>query len=240
MLRRDHAERGERKTLEEYELVARIVLAAALGGLIGFERELSDQPAGFRTHMLVSVGAALFTVAGAYGVDELFESDAAFRVRYDPTRVAAQIVTGIGFLGAGAIIQQGFSVRGLTTAASLWVTAAVGLSTGLGYYTGAAATSIFTVVALYVLKRMRGALFSRLKKGETRLTVRMGENLRLAQLVEVLEVRGSSVESIKFADDEDETKQLVAKVKLGPDVSPDEIVSRASEVPGVRAVDWYR
>ncbi|MDQ4025769.1 MAG: MgtC/SapB family protein, partial [Actinomycetota bacterium] len=119
--------RGEEATLEEYELVLRIVLAAALGGFIGFERELSDQPAGFRTHMLVSVGAALFTVAGAYGVEDLFAEQTG-RVRYDPTRIAAQIVTGIGFLGAGAIIQQGFSVRGLTTAASLWVTAAVGLS----------------------------------------------------------------------------------------------------------------
>ena len=189
--------------------------------------------------MLVSVGAALFTVAGAYGVEGLFEEQA-FRIRYDPTRIAAQIVTGIGFLGAGAIIQQGFSVRGLTTAASLWVTAAVGLSVGLGYYIGAVVTSVFTVLALYLLKRMRGALFSRLKKGECRITVRMGESLRLAQLVEVLELRGSAVESIKFADDEDETKQLVAKVKLGLDVVPEELVALGSELPGVRAIEWFR
>ena len=215
------------------------MLAAVLGGLIGFERELSDQPAGFRTHMLVSVGAALFTLAGAYGVEGFFE-DIPTRVRFDPTRVAAQIVTGIGFLGAGAIIQQGFSVRGLTTAASLWVTAAVGLSTGLGYYWGAAVTAVFTVAALYLLKRMRGALFGRLRKGEARLTVRMGDNLRLAQLVDVLELRGSSIDSIKFADDEDEAKQLVAKLTLAPGVSPEEVVTRASEVPGVLAVDWVR
>lgn len=214
-------------------------MAAALGGLIGFERELSDQPAGFRTHMLVSVGAALFTLAGAYGVEGFFE-DGTRRIRFDPTRVAAQIVTGIGFLGAGAIIQQGFSVRGLTTAASLWVTAAVGLSTGLGYYWGAAVTALFTVVALYLLKRMRGVLFGRLKKGETRIVVRMGENLRLAQLVDVLELRGSTIESIKFADDEDESKQLVAKLTLAPNVSASEIVALASEVPGVRAVDSAR
>ncbi|MDQ3981679.1 MAG: MgtC/SapB family protein [Actinomycetota bacterium] len=215
------------------------MLAAVLGGLIGFERELSDQPAGFRTHMLVSVGAALFTVAGAFGVEELFEENA-LRVRYDPTRVAAQIVTGIGFLGAGAIIQQGFSVRGLTTAASLWVTAAVGLSTGLGYYTGAAVTAVFTVLALYLLKRMRSRLFSRVKKGEAQITIRIGDDLRLAQLVEVLERHDSSVESIRFADDEDETKQLVAKLRLGIDASPEEIVAQASDVPGVHAVDWFR
>ncbi|HEX2057177.1 MAG TPA: MgtC/SapB family protein [Actinomycetota bacterium] len=230
---------SEAATLDEYELVLRIVLAAALGGLIGFERELSDQPAGFRTHMLVSVGAALFTVAGAYGVEELFDGTAT-RVRFDPTRVAAQIVTGIGFLGAGAIIQQGFSVRGLTTAASLWVTAAVGLATGLGYYWGAAITAVFTVAALYLLKRMRTALFSRLKKGEARVAVRMGESLRLSQLVDVLELRGSRVESIKFADDDEGGKQLVAKLTLGPDVSPEEVVATASEVPGVQGIDWFR
>jgi putative Mg2+ transporter-C (MgtC) family protein len=218
----------------------RIVLAAALGGLIGFERELSDQPAGFRTHMLVSLGAALFTLAGAYGVEEFFEPGQVGDVRFDPTRVAAQIVTGIGFLGAGAIIQQGFSVRGLTTAASLWVTAAVGLSAGLGYYWGAAVTAVFTVVALYLLKRMRGVLFGRLKRGEARVVVRMGENLRLAQLVDVLELHGSRIESIKFADDEDESKQLVAKLTLAAGVSAEEVVSLASDVPGVRAVDWVR
>lgn len=230
---------GEDATLEEYELILRIVLAAVLGGLIGFERELSDQPAGFRTHMLVSVGAALFTVAGAFGVEGLIQEQGA-RIRYDPTRIAAQIVTGIGFLGAGAIIQQGFSVRGLTTAASLWVTAAVGLSVGLGYYSGAAVTAVFTVLALYILKRMRSVLFSRLKKGECRITVRMGENLRLAQLVEVFERGGSSVESISFADDEDESKQLVAKVRLAPGVTPEELVAEGSGLQGVRAIDWFR
>ena len=188
--------------------------------------------------MLVSVGAALFTLAGAYGVEGLFD-DAPQRIRFDPTRVAAQIVTGIGFLGAGAIIQQGFSVRGLTTAASLWVTAAVGLSTGLGYYWGAAVTAVFTVVALYLLKRMRGALFGRLKRGETRMTVRMGDDLKLAELIDVFELRGSHVQSLKLAED-DEIKQLVAKLTLAPGVSPEEVVGRASEVPGVRAVDWVR
>ena len=215
------------------------MLAAALGGLIGFERELSDQPAGFRTHMLVSLGAALFTVAGAYGVEGILE-ESTFAVRYDPTRIAAQIVTGIGFLGAGAIIQQGISVRGLTTAASLWVTAAVGLSAGLGYYVGATVTAVFTVLALYGLKRMRSRVFSRLKKGEARITVRVDPDVRLSQLVHVLELRGSSVESIKFADDEDETRALVATVRLAAGVTPGEVAVLAAEVPGVRAADWYR
>src|SRR5918998_6874576 len=131
--------------MDNWDLVARILVAAALGAAVGLEREVSDQPAGFRTHILVSLGAALFTIAGALGASAFDDSET---VRFDPTRIAAQVVTGIGFLGAGAIIQQGVNVRGLTTAASLWVTAAVGLAVGLGFYTAALITAGGMVVSL--------------------------------------------------------------------------------------------
>jgi putative Mg2+ transporter-C (MgtC) family protein len=145
------------------DLVGRIALAGALGGLIGFERELSDQPAGFRTHILVALGAALFTIVGAYGVQSFFD-DGHSAATFDPTRVAAQVVTGIGFLGAGAIIQQGLNVRGLTTAASLWVTAAIGTAVGLGYWEGAVATVVIALAALYGLKRIEARLIQRLRR----------------------------------------------------------------------------
>ncbi|MGH2686007.1 MAG: MgtC/SapB family protein, partial [Actinomycetota bacterium] len=100
----------------ELELVLRLLLATVLAGLIGLEREIGDQPAGFRTHMLVGLGSCLFAVVSAYSVEAFLDQGDAL-IRYDPTRIAAQIVTGIGFLGAGAIIRSGMSVRGLTTAA---------------------------------------------------------------------------------------------------------------------------
>ena len=106
-------------------------------GAIGLERELRDRAAGLRTHMLVGVGAALFTIVSAYGWSD-FEFSARSGVVFDPTRIAAQIVTGIGFLGAGAIIRQGLTVRGLTTAASLWIVAAIGMAAGAGFYSAAA------------------------------------------------------------------------------------------------------
>jgi len=109
-------------TLNWDESLLRLALAALLGGLIGFEREMREREAGLRTHLLVSLGSALFTIVGAYGFHAFLDSGANV-VRADPTRIAAQIVTGIGFLGAGAIIRQGLSVRGLTTAATLWVVA---------------------------------------------------------------------------------------------------------------------
>ena len=140
--------------LDTPEVILRIVVAAALGGLIGFEREMSEQPAGFRTHILVSLGAALFTLVGAYSFD---------KVGADPTRVAAQIVTGIGFLGAGVIFQRGASIKGLTTAASLWVTAAIGTAVGFGFWDAALATAVVTLLSLYLLKRVGRAFFERVR-----------------------------------------------------------------------------
>lgn len=149
--------------LQSGDVALRLVVAALLGGLIGLEREFSDQPAGLRTHLLVALGAALFTLTGAYGVSAFTQGGDAV-VTFDPTRVAAQIVTGIGFLGAGAIIQQGASVRGLTTAAALWVTAAVGLAAAFGYWFGAVTTAGVAIVALYGLKRVERAFFPRLRE----------------------------------------------------------------------------
>lgn len=140
--------------LETPDVILRIAAAAALGGLVGFEREISDQPAGFRTHILVSLGAALFTLVGAYTFDE---------PGADPTRVAAQIATGIGFIGAGVIFQRGTDIKGLTTAASLWVTAAVGTAAGFGYWDAAIAAAVTTVVSLYVLKRVGRTFFPRIR-----------------------------------------------------------------------------
>ena len=124
-------------TLSWGEVLLRLALAAALGGAVGIEREMREREAGFRTHVLVSLGAALFTIAGAYGFHDVLTHGSTV----DPTRVAAQIVTGIGFLGAGAIIRQGVAVRGLTTAATLWVVAAIGLTSGAGYYSAAVITT---------------------------------------------------------------------------------------------------
>jgi putative Mg2+ transporter-C (MgtC) family protein len=135
------------------EEVLRIVLAAVLGGAVGIERELREHEAGLRTHMLVAVGSALFTLVSAYGFSEFFAVQEGNRfVPIDPTRIAAQIVTGIGFLGAGAIIRQGPRVRGLTTAATLWAVAAIGLACGAGYYSGAIATTVVVLVALWPVR----------------------------------------------------------------------------------------
>ena len=140
-------------------MILRVVAAGALGGLIGFEREFREHAAGFRTHILVSMGAALFTLVGAYGVESFAGAGDGIRVTFDPTRVAAQVVTGIGFLGAGAIMRQGVNVRGLTTAAALWVTAAIGTAVALGYWVGAIATAVGALIALTALRWIENVVF---------------------------------------------------------------------------------
>ena len=125
--------------------MGRMALGLVLGAMIGFERELHRQPAGFRTHSLVAVGSALFTIISAYG----FAGSAV-----DPTRIAAQIVSGIGFIGAGTILQHRGSVRGLTTAASLWSVAAVGMAAGAGLLAIAMVGTLLILVVLSVLDRV--------------------------------------------------------------------------------------
>lgn len=152
--------------LSDTAVLVRILVAAALGGIVGIERELRDQPAGFRTHMLVSVGACLFTIVGAFGFQKFTGGTDSQRIQADLTRVASQIVVGIGFLGGGTILRHGATVRGLTTAASLWVTAAVGLAVGMGFYFAATATSVLAVVALAGLKPLERRFLARNVKQE--------------------------------------------------------------------------
>ena len=222
-------------TLSVVELIVRVLLATGLGAAIGLEREISDQPAGLRTHILVSLGAALFTMAGAYGLLDFDTGDGA-RVTLDPTRVAAQVVTGIGFLGAGAIIQRGLNIRGLTTAASLWVTAAVGTAVGLGYEEGALAVAAATLLALVGLRWLERAVVSRVKRGLIRVVVESDRRIDLGDLWEVVERLGGRLDQMKVRGDPSEGWSLTAGVWLPSDVSADVFKLRLSEIKGVRSV----
>ena len=151
-------------TIPLWEVVLRLVLASLLCGAIGFEREIRDQPAGFRTHILLGLGAALFTLVSAYGFEPFTRAAmGGGGLQFDPTRIAAQIVAGVGFLGAGSIIRQGRDVRGLTTAASLWAASAIGMAVGAGYLFGAAATTFLAMATLYALRRFRSSVISPLR-----------------------------------------------------------------------------
>ncbi len=140
-----------------WEIALRLGLAVIFGGLVGFERETHNRPAGFRTHILVCTGSALIMMVSAYGF--INEFGAAYQL--DPGRIAAQVVTGIGFLGAGTILQQRGSIRGLTTAASIWVVSGIGLATGIGFYVGAALATMLVLISLLYLGRVDRKLLQR-------------------------------------------------------------------------------
>jgi len=166
------------------DALLRLAVAAALGGAIGLERELDEKAAGLRTHMLVSLGSALFTLVSAYGFRDFLTSGNP-SVRADPGRIAAQIVTGIGFLGAGVIFRQGFSIRGLTTAASLWLVAAVGLAAGAGYWQGAILATVVGVVSLRPLERLKERMLP--QRAAWRMTVELAEGAQAGRVLDAIE-----------------------------------------------------
>jgi putative Mg2+ transporter-C (MgtC) family protein len=203
-------------------IALQILAAAGLGAVIGLERELSAQQAGLRTHMLVALGSALFTLAGA----EIFGTD--------PTRVAAQVVTGIGFLGGGAIVRDGFTTRGLTTAASLWVTAAVGLAVGLRAWFAAVVTTVVALVVLYAIRRFEREYVRRLHTLDATLTLEPGASVaRVAEAV-IRALPGSRVLRISYSSD---GQALVMKARAPRNESITSVGELLRNAPGVMGVD---
>jgi putative Mg2+ transporter-C (MgtC) family protein len=178
---------------EQLDISLRLLVASLLGSAIGLEREIHAHPAGMRTHLLVSLGSAAFTVLSIF----FFETSAAPNgsIPTDPSRIAAQVVSGIGFLGAGAILKYGSSVRGLTTAASLWATAAVGMAAGAGAWVVAVASTVLIVLSLGPLNwliarfRLRQDSLFRLRVSAIRLEA-------LGEISRTLTVAGAEIAGV--------------------------------------------
>lgn len=143
--------------IDQLHITIRLVLALLLGGLIGFEREVSSHAAGLRTHILVCVGSALVMLLSMYGFSAFVNE---VNVRIDPSRLAAQVISGIGFLGAGTIMFNGRSITGLTTAASLWVVAGIGLAIGAGFYYPAVLVCFMVLISLWILNKVEHKYFN--------------------------------------------------------------------------------
>lgn len=218
------------------EVILRVVLAAVLGGAIGLERELRDREAGLRTHLLVSVGAALFTMVSAYAwTDWRFSTEEG--LVFDPTRIAAQVVTGIGFLGAGAIIRQGLSVKGLTTAATLWVVAAIGMAAGVGYYEAALVTTALVLVSLWPLRIAAYRLAARTRPEEGRLAVDLPAGASAVSVLEAVERVGADVSSLEFAEEGD-NRRVDLLVRLGSGRTAAELIDALTQAENVRGARW--
>jgi len=148
-------------TVGSLDLVGRLLLASLLGGLLGAERELDGQEAGFRTHLLLALGAALFGAISVGAFDGFIADSSDTNVRVDVSRIASYVAAGIGFIGGGTILKHRGTITGITTATSLWTTAAVGLAAGLGFWLGSLTTALVALVALRALKPLSTWLANR-------------------------------------------------------------------------------
>jgi putative Mg2+ transporter-C (MgtC) family protein len=220
-----------------WELALRLLIAAALTGAIGLERELRERAAGLRTHMLVGLGSALFTIVSAYGWSD-FQFSTREGVVFDPTRIAAQIVTGIGFLGAGAIIRQGLSVRGLTTAAGLWVVAAIGMAVGAGYYSAALIATAIVLVGLGPFRWVeRAPGLARFRRAGGSLEVDLTPEHSITEPLAVVDARRVRISRVEFEDQKDRRRlRIQLDVPLGQ--AEERLVEDLAALEGVVAVRW--
>ncbi len=190
--------------LSEWELLLRLVLSCVLGGIIGYERQSRRKSAGLRTNVLVCLGSCLIMVMSV----ELYQAVEG-KTNADPARLAAQVVSGIGFLGAGAIMKEGLSVTGLTTAACLWVVAGVGLAVGAGFYAGALISTALVFVTLGSLSRLDDWVDHEKNLSLNIHTVdRPGQLMRISRCLEDLQLR---VRGVKVKADEDEVDEAGEK-----------------------------
>lgn len=209
-----------------WEAILRLLLAMIMGGLIGLEREFVNRPAGFRTHTLVCLGSALIMVTG----EHLFKTYHQL-VNLDPARLGAQVVSGIGFLGAGTIMNDGHRVRGLTTAASLWVVGCVGLAVGAGFYTGAIAAFVLAYFTLIFLKRFE-RLFE--KKGGV-LKIAMTIVDAPGQIAKVTDVMGKfkvQIKDIKIEGTDGDYMDVVFSISLPPIMDKNTFIAELKRVEG--------
>ncbi|HPZ22919.1 MAG TPA: MgtC/SapB family protein [Bacillota bacterium] len=197
----------------------RLVLAVVFGSIIGLERELHNHPAGFRTHVLVCIGSTLFTLVSVSSFGGA-----------DPSRVAAQIVSGIGFLGAGTILREGATIRGLTTAASLWSVAGVGMAIGTGYYWGATLTTALMVVVLFFFYSLEKRIWQRTQKVDITVADVPGQ---LGKVASKLGEMGVSIKSVDISPASSERMAIELILKMPGTMEIHEVVGSLAQLDGV-------
>lgn len=210
------------------DAVLRLLVATVLTGLIGLEREHHERPAGFRTNVLVGVGSCLFMMisVGLAGED------------YDPARLAANVVVGIGFLGAGTIIRHGSAVRGLTTAAGLWVVSAIGVAAGMGWFEGAGLTTVLALLVLGLFRLAERRLRGQRQRLTLTTTVREG-TAALDACLHAFDELGATVHGLQVERQPDEDRQTVtATLSLPSSTGLEVLTEKLAAISGVQAARW--
>ncbi|SJZ65101.1 MgtC/SapB family protein [Selenihalanaerobacter shriftii] len=219
--------------LSQTEIFLRLLLATLLGGLVGWERESNSRPAGFRTNILVCIGSALIMIV-SIKLYVLFQASRAA----DPSRIAAQVVSGIGFLGAGTIIREGFSVKGLTTAASLWAVAGVGLAVGAGFYFSSISGTVLIILTLSILNTVEHSIAQ--KSGLKNLRIKVfdqpGEVGKLGSVLGDYNIHIIDVSIDHIRNEPNIYVNLQARVPS--DVNQNQVIQHLAQTSGVIQVEW--
>lgn len=215
-----------------YIIVTRLLVALVLSGIIGFEREWNNHSAGFRTHILVGVGASLMMLLSIFGfLDFLEHYD---NVRFDPARIPSYVISGIGFLGAGTIIVYGGTIRGLTTAASIWAVAGIGLVVGAGMYGPAIVATLIILISLVVLNNLERLLPSQRKY--TRIEMVVERNIKVHQLVEVAEAYDVNIIAVEVEKMERDLRKIYFKMRNMEGTQLLALFEEISELEGVNNI----
>ena len=212
------------------QILIRLLVSIALSSLIGFERETIKRPAGFRTHILVCVGSTLVMLVSIY-MFEMYK----LQTNMQPDRLGAQVISGIGFLGAGTIIREGSSVKGLTTAAGLWATACIGLAVGTGFYIGAILTTVLVFVTLYLFSKVEKHIKSR----RNYIIIKVHSVNKPGQLGHIGQTLGclaADITNISLEHEEDEYIVIKMIVKVPDLIKKLDIINELRKIDGVLEV----
>lgn len=220
--------------LYQLEWILRLLVSAICGGAVGYERKVRLKTAGIRTHMLVAVGSALFMIISKYGFFDLMGRKT---IAIDPSRIAAQVVTGIGFIGAGAIITRNHKIDGLTTAAGLWATAAIGLAIGADMYVIGIAGTLIILITQTIVRRIK-ALKHYPNRSMIRLQVTItGQLAEMNELPARLKEIGGLDSKMRIIEYKPDSFSLEMQVRLKRKNNPDEFIKEMSDLLDVRQID---
>lgn len=215
--------------ITNHDIIMRLLIALIVGGLTGLERERSHQFAGFRTHILVSVGSCITSITS---LSLFFQYNSYSNI--DPARLSAQVLSGVGFLGAGAILKTSNGIRGLTTAAGIWATACIGIAVGYGYYILAISAWLFVMVTLYILKNIDKMIF---KKKQTIFNIKTDNIEIISSIYEMFQRSQISVKNIEINSDISNIKINLLTVH-DRRIVLDEVIKELSKLKNIISIDY--
>lgn len=214
------------------EIALKLFVAALLGGIVGIERENKKRAAGLRTHVLVSLGSALVMITSEYIFDQYYGLS-----NIDPTRLGAQVISGIGFLGAGTIIKQGVSIRGLTTAASLWTVACIGLAAGAGFYVAAIMTAAIVFITLVLLSKLEKVLSGKHNLNPEIIVRLENKPGMLGEVASHIGASGANITNVGIEEDEENSLIVHFSLKLPKDLSRGDLLVHLKALPGISIIE---